>query len=176
MTIVVLTNFYGSDPYMIARKLYESLPQFICGNGNSPEKKILVCFKGKDLCIARSAVPAHLKNGAWLGSCNTSTTNTSKLVTEEMVNPVVPDGLFTVYPNPFNSAVLIRFNAASSGTYRLDLYDLNGKLIQSLYNGYVQKGMFQQVKIQAEGMVNGMYICRLQTPAGVLQRKLILNR
>jgi D-alanyl-D-alanine carboxypeptidase len=176
MTIVVLTNFYGSDPYMIARKLYESLPQFICGNGNSPEKKILVCFKGKDLCIARSAVPAHLKNGAWLGSCNTSTTNTSKLVTEEMVNPVVPDGLFTIYPNPFNSAVLIRFNAASSGTYRLDLYDLNGKLIQSLYNGYVQKGMFQQVKIQAEGMVNGMYICRLQTPAGVLQRKLILNR
>jgi len=58
----------------------------------------------------------------------------------------------------------------------LELYDLTGKRLQLLYSGSLQKGMYHQVRLRAEGMVNGMYICRLQTPAGISQHKLILNR
>lgn len=173
MTIVVLTNFYGSDPYLIAKKLYESLPQFLCGNGNNPEKKILVCFKGKDLCIARSAVPAHIRNGAWLGSCQGTVTSTAK--SGEII-PMPDDKTFSVYPNPFSNEVLISFRSPDNGMVSLELYDLTGKRLQTLYSGSLQKGMYHQVRFHAEGMANGMYICRLQTPVGISQRKLILNR
>jgi CubicO group peptidase (beta-lactamase class C family) len=175
MTIVVLTNFYGSDPYLIAKKLYESLPMFLCGNGNNPESKILICYKGKDLCIARPAVPAHIRNGAWLGSCKTSSSTTAKAGMENY-NGVYEDAQFTVNPNPFDREVLIRFRTPENGQVKLELFDLYGKLLKTLYNGNLQKGMYQQVRLHAEGMANGMYICRLQTPGGVIQRKLMLNR
>ncbi len=175
MTIVVLTHFDGADAYLLAKKLYESLPAFLCGNGNSPNSKILICYKGKDLCIARPAVPAHIRNGAYLGSCTAGPSGQAKAGTGETLLQT-DDQQFTINPNPFSNEVIIRFRTPESGMVRLDLYDLNGKPIQSLYNGNLQKGMYQQVKLHAEGMANGMYICRLLTPAGMSQRKLILNR
>lgn len=175
MSIAIMSNFYGSDPYIIARKLYESLPQFLCGNGNQPDHKILVCFKGKDLCVARQAAAQHIRKGAYLGSCQGTVPTLNNVGKGESVF-MTDDNSFSVFPNPSGGEVTIRFRSPVDGMVKLELYDLQGRLLQPLYSGNLQKGMYKQVKISAEGLVQGMYICRLQTTGGIVQRKLIIHR
>ena len=61
MTIAILTNYHGAKLYEVAKALYESLPQFTCGNNNRKDDKIIVCFKGHNLCGTGMLPPSILR-------------------------------------------------------------------------------------------------------------------
>jgi D-alanyl-D-alanine carboxypeptidase len=179
MTIAIVTNYRGCNPYEIARVLYEALPNFLCGNSNRKEDKILLCYKGKDLCIARAAASVHLKKGAYLGSCeqqNTTTQINPKINVNEQ--PLIKEGdaSFYVFPNPFSNNIIINYKASQTGMVNIQLYDINGKLIKQIFTGNLQNGMTKQITLQSLDLAAGTYICRVQTTEGINQRKLILTR
>ncbi len=177
MTIAILSNYYGSNLYVVAKALYEALPQFLCGNDNREEDKILLCYKGKDLCIARPAALVHINKGAFLGSCENEAASKSN---DDLI--VSNSGLqkeetgFMVYPNPFSSQITITYNASDSGMTKLQLFDGSGQLVKRIFEGKMEKGAFKQFNIAAQNLAAGIYICRLTTNSGVSQRKLVLSR
>jgi len=176
MTIALVTNYAGCNPYIIEKALYEALPNFICGNDNRKEWKILLCYKGKDICVAREAAPVHINKGAYLGSCSMESTASQTSADISSIDQVNEEAAFTAYPNPFTSQVTIHFKAIRSGVVSLNLYDLNGKLVKHLFTGNIQEGIMKQVTLHSNGLPAGTYICRLQTNAGISNRRLILNK
>lgn len=171
MTIAITCNYAGADLYEVARKLYEALPQFLCGNDNRKDAKILLCYKGKEICIAREAAPEHIKKGAYLGGC-TITSSSAAVVTTSATVPMQ----FTVFPNPFNHQLTVSWQAADNGAVQVQLFDGNGKLVRTMFNGTLQKGMYKTVTVQTGNLLAGMYVCRIQSAAGMQQQKLILTK
>ena len=178
MTIAILSNYRGCKEYEVARVLYEALPDFLCGNSNRKEDKIQLCYKGKDLCIARAAAPEHIKKGAYLGSCEQQqpVIRVKSDIKRDEQNLMKEDAGIYVFPNPFSNNTVINYKAPQTGMVNIQLYDLNGKLIKQLFSGMMQKGITKQVMLQSLNLAAGTYICRLQTNAGVSERKLILIR
>jgi hypothetical protein len=177
MTIAIVSNYHGSSLYRVAKALYEALPQFLCGNSNRKEDKIMLSFNGTNICIARSAASVQINKGAYLGSMENQLSEknqNSGAQTDELL--LKEDASFTAYPNPFSQHLTISFKAAETGMVSLELFDLNGKMIRSLFEGKVLKGMVRQFKLTSEGLPAGTYISRLKTSAGVNQRKIILNK
>ncbi len=176
MTIAVLTNFAGADVYAIAKALYNALPDFLCGNNNKKEDKIIVCFNGKSLCIDRNAAPGFIQKGAYLGACfpaisksNHSPANTSG---------ELPDNADKIiaFPNPVTNTAHLSFSVSKSGPASIRLFDLTGKLLSVLYSQPVEKNKQYQVNVEAGKLTPGVYICSLQTAAGISQQKLVLKK
>lgn len=174
MTIALVTNYSGCDPYIIEKLLYEALPDFLCGNENRKEWKILLCYKGKDICVAREGAAAHIKKGAFLGSCGIQVSAARPEVSVNGRNQASEEVSFTAYPNPFSNQVAIQFKATKSGVASLNLYDLNGKLVKHLFTGNMQEGMMKQIMLPSNGLTAGTYICRLQIGEAVINRRLIV--
>jgi len=75
--------------------------------------------------------------------------------------------LLNNYPNPFNGATLIRFSAPARAFVRLDIYDVQGRLVSNLAADYFDAGSHEVrwsgVNDKGELMPSGVYYCRMQT-------------
>lgn len=172
MTIAILTNYHGAKLYDVAKALFEALPVFLCGNQNKKEDKIMLCYKGSNLCIDRKAAAGLIEKGAYLGNCETeSLTKTSKdELQKESTNMVSGSNLINVYPNPASNMVSISFTNSVTGKMKLDLYDINGKLVKNLYEGILNNNAQQKIELQTKELPAGIYIVSLQTQNKVVSR------
>ncbi|MBU1984905.1 T9SS type A sorting domain-containing protein, partial [bacterium] len=72
----------------------------------------------------------------------------------------------TAYPNPFNSVVKLRFEAAEIGVYEIELFNLLGRNMGNLWKGPV--GDVVEVNYRADALPSGVYFARV--------RNVIFNR
>jgi parallel beta-helix repeat protein len=79
----------------------------------------------------------------------------------------VPPGyrLYNAYPNPFNPQTNIRFDVAFKGDNSfqfvlLEVYDVSGKLVQTLVNSNLRPGSYE-VKFDGENLSSGVYFYSL---------------
>ena len=90
----------------------------------------------------------------------------------------VPRGarLDGIYPNPFNPAATIRFTLSAPQQVTLSIHALNGQLAETLFSGPGSAGS-HTVRWDASGRASGVYLCRLESEAGVSRvRKMVLVR
>jgi D-alanyl-D-alanine carboxypeptidase len=172
MTIVVLTNFHGADPYAIAKVLYAATPSFLCSDNKNIIK---LCVRNKTVCVSEVIARELIKKGAYLGGCSEPVSQPIASSDDSKINSPLQDKLI-VFPNPISSRSIISFQSAQSGKVNLSLYDVNGKLITTLFNGTAEKGMHREITIEAGKLNAGIYICRLQSAAGTISQKIILQR
>ncbi|MBN2355722.1 family 10 glycosylhydrolase [candidate division KSB1 bacterium] len=66
------------------------------------------------------------------------------------------------YPNPFNPVTTIDYHLARDGMVSLKLYDLVGREVRLLQDGFQQAGSYS-VTFDAEGLCAGVYVCCLST-------------
>jgi len=64
------------------------------------------------------------------------------------------------HPNPFNSRTVIGFDLPQPGLGNLSVYDVAGRQIAVLQNGWLAAGRYEQV-FDATPLSAGVYICRL---------------
>jgi len=64
------------------------------------------------------------------------------------------------YPNPFRSLTTIGYNAPRAGEVTLEVFDLLGRKVKTLENGFVSAGR-HQVAFEASGLSPGMYVFQL---------------
>lgn len=64
------------------------------------------------------------------------------------------------FPNPFNSETIISYEIHQVGFVNISIYDISGKLISLLGNGYRTPGKYD-MRINAKDLAAGIYICRL---------------
>jgi len=82
--------------------------------------------------------------------------------------------LFQNYPNPFNPSTTISFSLNQSTQLTLNIYSINGSLVQTVANGSFNSGSYQ-VSFDAGTLASGIYFYRLETEMGeVLTRKMTL--
>ncbi|MBC7922074.1 MAG: T9SS type A sorting domain-containing protein, partial [Ferruginibacter sp.] len=79
-------------------------------------------------------------------------------------------------PNPFGERVRVRFVAQQTGTASLELYDLRGERVRTLYQGAVRAGDDRQVETDGRGLAEGVYLLRLRNGSHLSHRKLVHHR
>ncbi len=84
------------------------------------------------------------------------------------------------YPNPFNGRTTIRFGLKEGGPITLQIYDLTGRKVRTVLEGTLEPGWYEPswdgTDERGNHVASGLYIYRLKTPVGNLQRKLLLIR
>lgn len=79
------------------------------------------------------------------------------------------------YPNPFNPRTQISFTLPTEAWVRLDVLDLQGRRVKNLVDGTLSSGT-HDVTFDGKELPSGMYISRLITDNGSLERKMMLIR
>ncbi len=78
------------------------------------------------------------------------------------------------YPNPFNSSTIIKYNLQTAGYISLKIYDMLGREIYDLVNGYKQAGEHSvEFRVKSEELASGVYFYTMIINGGVLTRKMI---
>jgi hypothetical protein len=80
------------------------------------------------------------------------------------------------YPNPFSDITTILFKIPTDNHAKLDVYDLTGKLLETLFNGYVNKNQEYSIEFNGTPYTTGMYIYKLTTNNNVVTGKMVLNK
>jgi hypothetical protein len=104
-----------------------------------------------------------------------------------------PDGVFAVtatmqhstvphtfelgqnYPNPFNPATVIRFQLPSSGAVTLKVFDVLGREVATILDGFQQAGTYS-IRWDASQLSSGVYIYRLHAGENSALRKMLLMK
>ncbi|MBU1881198.1 S8 family peptidase [bacterium] len=79
------------------------------------------------------------------------------------------------YPNPFNPTTTLNFALTEAGNVNLSVYDVNGRLVSTLVNGYRNVGS-HDVTFDASGLPSGVYIYRLNAGDFSASGKMILMK
>ncbi|MBN1827246.1 MAG: M20/M25/M40 family metallo-hydrolase [Candidatus Eisenbacteria bacterium] len=83
-------------------------------------------------------------------------------------------------PNPFNPTTVIRYTLPERSDVRLDLYDVNGRLVRALVRGARDAGDRETVwdgrNDRGEPVASGVYLCRLRAGDRGDSRKIVLLR
>jgi pectate lyase len=106
-----------------------------------------------------------------LAGSNPSTTTE----VEEQNNLPIQSSLDHNYPNPFNPTTTIRYSLPAQDMVSLAVYDLLGRKVAELVDGYQAAGVHEAV-FEASNLPSGMYIYRLQTSLQRESRKMMVVR
>jgi hypothetical protein len=77
------------------------------------------------------------------------------------------------YPNPFNPVTTLRYDLPQESDVTLTIYDITGRMVQTLVNELQQAGM-KKVIWNASDVSSGVYIYRIQAGNFTQTRKIIL--
>jgi subtilisin family serine protease len=95
--------------------------------------------------------------------------------------PPIPSGyhLASNYPNPFNAGTTFLFQAPRPETVRLDVYDLLGRHVRTVFDGISTAGdnvvPWSDVRDEAgRPLASGVYLYRLTTPQSALSGTMVL--
>jgi uncharacterized delta-60 repeat protein len=137
-----------------------------CGNGKKNDK-VLVCHNGQELCIAASAVAAHLQHhpGDQLGHCSSPSSLSAAMTTE-----------LTAYPNPSTERAVVSFQATSSGQAELVVYNEVGQPVTTLFSGQVEAGQQYDLPLDSRNLPRGLYLCRLVLGAQTKQVRVSVGK
>ncbi len=83
--------------------------------------------------------------------------------------------LSDAYPNPFNSTTTISYGLQYPGNISLQLYDVTGQYISTLFEGRKQAGVYS-VNLDGKDLTSGLYFVRLDVGGEVFTRKVMLIR
>ncbi|NQT35558.1 T9SS type A sorting domain-containing protein [bacterium] len=112
-----------------------------------------------------------------IGEADTLSIHLQNLNSVSKESTLAPDifGITGTYPNPFNSTTTISYSIPSPATVMLGVYDLAGRRVSKLIDGYMQAGI-HNVTLNAGDLPSGIYIVHLETVDKSQVRKIALIR
>lgn len=78
------------------------------------------------------------------------------------------------YPNPFNPSTKINFYIASDTRVSLNIYDVTGKLVNTLINNKLLKADYYTCDFNASTLASGIYFYRLVTEKFTETKKMVV--
>lgn len=83
--------------------------------------------------------------------------------------------LYQNFPNPFNPRTLIPFSLPEESEVKITIYNINGKVVEELFNGKKQPGNHILIW-DANNFSSGTYFIRFETPEMNLTKKCLLMK
>ncbi|MER3523592.1 MAG: hypothetical protein C4326_05860 [Ignavibacteria bacterium] len=80
------------------------------------------------------------------------------------------------YPNPLNPTTTIRFSVENTAATTIEVYNLLGEKVATLFDGVAEAGTFYRVSVDASSWASGMYMYRLQSGNHRAVKKLVLMK
>ena len=77
------------------------------------------------------------------------------------------------YPNPFNPSTTIEFDLLKSSNVQVTIYDITGKEVRTLVNGYLPIGHYS-TKFDGRNLAGGIYLYRLIAGNFTQTKKMVL--
>ena len=120
-------------------------------------------------------IPPHLVtiNDGEFSFNKVLTTPTLKL--KDSKNSVDDYKLFNTYPNPFNPIIKFQFEADLKSDISLNIYDIKGRKIETIYEGSVGPGQ-QNFQWNAKNFSSGVYLSVLRNKSLTKIKKITLNK
>ncbi|MCL5020791.1 MAG: T9SS type A sorting domain-containing protein [Bacteroidetes bacterium] len=94
---------------------------------------------------------------------------------DEPTGPPTSFRLDQNYPNPFNPATNIGYRISSLGFVSLKVYDVLGRLVATLVNGFKSPGDYE-LQFDGSKFASGVYFYRLIAPGVNIARKMLLEK
>jgi len=152
-----------------------------CGKNG---QKVILChvppgdtLNPQTLCIAPSAVPAHIGNhpGDCLGPCSFKKNPQSNGHLHLKLGQEDDDMILTVFPNPFSDVANIEFERTSDNARMLvEVYTLTGDKVATLFDRDAEAGITYKVELDGRKLSAGVYIYRITSGDEVTNGKLVL--
>lgn len=121
----------------------------------------------------------YLKTKKPFSAADTYSLNTSAVGIKEG-KEILPERLYLEqnYPNPFNNSTTIRFSLAQAMQVQLQIFDVRGQKVKTLFRGQAAAGMNRFIwngkNKNGKDAASGLYFYRLKTRQGSVVKKLIL--
>ena len=81
------------------------------------------------------------------------------------------------YPNPFNPTTTIEFNIPYSSQVEVNIYDINGQLINEVLNNFLEKGhhyiIWDARNSQGNMVASGAYIYQVKFDNKIISKKML---
>lgn len=92
---------------------------------------------------------------------------------KDVINDDSPQASLSNSPNPFNPTTTIHYSLTEATQATLTVYDLTGREVHQLVNGFKEAGT-HQVTFDASSLPSGTYLYRLVTPGNQVVQKMVL--
>ena len=140
--------------------------KWICGTRNS---KVQMCHRGTTICVSPYEVQLHLSHRDFLGpcvSCDRSISNNGLDHAEGLS--------MQLYPNPTDGGTIVSFFLTEATTVQIDLFDLLGRLQQTVSEKNLSAGE-NQVVLNVVDLTPAIYTLRLRAGGRQEERKLVVQ-
>lgn len=111
--------------------------------------------------VTRDSIVSRSIN--WLNGVVTDVTNDQPLLTTY--------SLEQNYPNPFNPTTIIKYQIPEASSVNIKVFDVLGKEVASLVNGFVEAGNYQ-VEFSASNLASGIYFYQMVSKGFVDVKKM----
>ena len=100
-------------------------------------------------------------------------TTTIAVITDDFLPEEIK--LYPSYPNPFNPKTTISVSIANAALIKLNIFDVNGRLIDNLYDSVIAPGHYQ-LAWNATNKASGIYFVLLESAGQIKTQKLVLMK
>ena len=92
-----------------------------------------------------------------------------------VISSLIPEkfDLQNNYPNPFNPSTIIRFDVARSQNVKISVFDITGRLTETLVNEGLQPGSYEAT-FSGSNYSSGIYYYKMETKDYVMTKKMLL--
>jgi hypothetical protein len=153
-----------------------------CQQGNSGNYGVEMCQippgnpnNAHTICIAPSAVPAHLAIGCVLGACGELEASCSGSgEVGQLTNAAKNAGLsevlaLTAYPNPSMGMTTLSVTPADKGIYEIRMIDMTGRVVSTVYNGFISDFENLTFDVDMTELSSGVYTVNVAGDNGIVE-------
>jgi len=79
------------------------------------------------------------------------------------------------YPNPASSSLIISYELTQNGSVELNIYDLSGRLVETLVSGEQTAGR-HSVSWDSSVAATGIYLIHLEAAGEAITRRVVISR
>jgi PKD repeat protein len=151
---------------------------------NSSSKALVYSWNFGDNATSTEASPTHTyaAGGTYTvklivtSSCGTDTLSKEVVVSGVSgISELTLAGKASIHPNPANEQAQLELEVKRSGYLQIDVIDITGKSVQSVYTGSVQPGT-SKFGIQTAAMSAGVYFVRISDGVSSQVKKLAISK
>ena len=102
--------------------------------------------------------------------------NQPKFLLPGFDSPQIELNELKVYPNPFSDRLRFEFVATEDVNARIDMYDMSGRMVKTIFEQPVQADMSYEAEFKPETTISGMYIYRMVMGDAVYNGKVVFRK